>query len=109
MAFEVASIRPSKPGTFIPPSFPLDAGDAYAATGGRFSGDFQLATYIKFAYKLMLTPDQKQSMIAPLAKMGRFGPVPHSGARERQSNERSNALGPMQILVIDHIERPTEN
>ena len=50
MAFEVASIKPSKPGTFIPPNFPLDAGDAYSRTGGRFSGDFQLATYIKFAW-----------------------------------------------------------
>src|SRR5260370_13271138 len=68
MAFEVASIKPSKPGTFIPPNFPLDPGDAYARTGGRFSGDFQLATYIKFAYKLMLTPDQIRSMISPLPK-----------------------------------------
>src|SRR5205807_8263788 len=40
MAFEVASIKPSKPGTFVPPNFPLDAGAAYARTGGRFSGDF---------------------------------------------------------------------
>ncbi len=68
MAFEVASIKPSKPGTFVPPNFPLDAGDAYSRTGGRFSGDFQLATYIKFAYKLMLTPDQVRSIIAPLPK-----------------------------------------
>jgi uncharacterized protein (TIGR03435 family) len=68
MAFDVASVRQSKPGAFTPPSFPLDAGDAYAATGGRFSADFSLATYIAFAYKLSLTQEQRQSMLARLPK-----------------------------------------
>jgi bla regulator protein blaR1 len=67
-AFDVASVRQSKPGTFTPPSFPLDAGDAYASTGGRFSADFPLATYIAFAYKLSLTQEQRQSMLARLPK-----------------------------------------
>src|SRR5258708_34256896 len=58
MAFEVAPIKPSKPGTFVRPNFPLDAGDAYSRTGGRLSGDFQPASYFKFAYKLRLTPEQ---------------------------------------------------
>ena len=68
MSFEVASIKQSKPGTFFPPNFPLDPGDAYARTGGRFTADFRLATYITFAYKLSLTEEQVQSMIAPLPK-----------------------------------------
>jgi uncharacterized protein (TIGR03435 family) len=68
MAFDVASVRQSKPGTFTPPSFPLDAGDAYVLTGGRFSADFPLATYIAFAYKLSLTQEQRQSMLARLPK-----------------------------------------
>src|SRR5580692_11435398 len=59
MAFEVASIRPSDPGKFTPPAFPLDAGDAYASTGGRFSADFPLSVYITFAYKLSPTPEQR--------------------------------------------------
>jgi len=67
-AFDVVSIRPSKPGTFTPASFPLDAWDAYRSTGGRFEADFGLSTYIKFAYKLSLTTDQIDSMVAPLPK-----------------------------------------
>jgi len=68
MSFEVASIKQSKPGAFVPPKFPLDAGDAYNPTGGLFSADFPLAVYIQFAYKLWLIPEQMQSMIAPLPK-----------------------------------------
>jgi uncharacterized protein (TIGR03435 family) len=68
MAFEVASIKQSKPGTFRPPNFPLDVGDAYASVGGRFSADFALPSYIRFAYKLSLTQDQMQSLLAGLPK-----------------------------------------
>ena len=67
MAFEVASIKKDT-GNFKPPSFALDSGDAYAATGGRFSADFPLTVYISFAYKLSLTPEQRQAMIAHLPK-----------------------------------------
>ena len=65
MAFEVASIKPDK-GAFTPPNFPLDNGDAYAPTGGRFSADFPLVTYIQFAYKVRFTQEQVQSMLANL-------------------------------------------
>ena len=65
MAFEVASVKPDT-GPFRPPNFPLDAGDAYRPVGGRFSADFPLMTYITFAYKLSLAPDQRQSLIAHL-------------------------------------------
>jgi bla regulator protein BlaR1 len=51
MAFDVASIKLAKPGTFTPPSFFLDAGDA-KPSGGRLSGSWPLAFYISFAYKL---------------------------------------------------------
>ncbi len=49
MSFEVASVKQDT-GPFRSPNFPLDAGDAYATTGGRFSADFPLVTYISFAY-----------------------------------------------------------
>jgi uncharacterized protein (TIGR03435 family) len=67
MAFEVASIKPDK-GAFKPPNFPLDNGDKYVPTGGRFSADFPLVTYIQFAYKIRFTQDQVQSMFARLPK-----------------------------------------
>jgi bla regulator protein BlaR1 len=68
MSFEVVSIKPSRPGTFTPPNFPLDASDAYESTGGRFSADFPLSIYITFAYKLDLTREQTESMLAHLPK-----------------------------------------
>ncbi len=51
MAFEVASVKPSK-GAFVPSNFPLDASDDYSATNGRLSADSTLSGYIQFAYKL---------------------------------------------------------
>jgi bla regulator protein blaR1 len=51
MAFEVASIKLAKPGTFTMPTFFLDLGDG-KPPGARFSGSWPLAAYIWFAYKL---------------------------------------------------------
>jgi len=64
-AFEVASVK-LDPGPFRPPNFPLDPGDAFRPVGGRFSADFPLSTYIAFAYKLSLSSDQRQAMLAHL-------------------------------------------
>ena len=70
MSFEVASIHQSKPGTFTPPNFALDDGDAFEAENphGRFFADFPLRVYIMFAYKFRPTSDQMHSMLAPLPK-----------------------------------------
>ncbi len=67
MAFEVASIRQRAPGAqFTPPNFPLSNENAYADTGGRFIANFPLVVYITFAYKLELTREQRQAMVAHL-------------------------------------------
>jgi len=68
MSFDVASIRPSKPGTFTPPNFPLSRDDAYAPTAGLFTAAFPLMVYIEFAYKLWQTREQRESMLAHLPK-----------------------------------------
>jgi bla regulator protein blaR1 len=65
MAFDVASVKPDA-GPFRPPNFPLDTGDAFRPVGGHFNADFPLTTYITFAYKVGLTADQRQAMIAHL-------------------------------------------
>jgi bla regulator protein BlaR1 len=58
MAFELASVKLSKPDKFFPPSFPLDSGYAFTNVqtkeppNGRFSANFSLTAYISFAYKL---------------------------------------------------------
>ena len=65
MSFEVASIRPSEPGKFTPPNFALDVSDGYnQAPGGLFKAGFSLEKYIEFAYKLMLSKDERDAMVA---------------------------------------------
>jgi bla regulator protein blaR1 len=66
MSFEVASIRPTS--SFTPPDFPLSADNSYRPTGGLFRASFPLATYIEFAYKLSLSPDQRKSLLSGLPK-----------------------------------------
>jgi uncharacterized protein (TIGR03435 family) len=66
MAFDVASVKLDK-GPSRSPSFPLDNGDAFTP-GNRFFADFRLLTYIRFAYKASLTPEQSDSILAQLPK-----------------------------------------
>jgi bla regulator protein blaR1 len=66
MAFDVVSIRQSKPDAPMTATFPLDPGDSYSPNGGLFSARFPLIAYIEFAYKLSLTPGQRQSVLAHL-------------------------------------------
>ena len=66
MEFEVASIHLGDPGKFIPPRFGLNIDNAPTPPGGHFKADFTLPVYIEFAYKLMLTPEQSDSVLAHL-------------------------------------------
>ncbi len=75
MAFEVASVKLLKPGSGgRAPNFALDEGDGFtdplsgARPHGRLSSAFPVSVYISFAYKLSLTPDQRQAMLAGLPK-----------------------------------------
>jgi uncharacterized protein (TIGR03435 family) len=66
MAFDVASIKPSK-GPFVPANFPLDLSDDYGAPGGgatngRLTADETLAAYIEFAYKVWGNEVQSQEL-----------------------------------------------
>ena len=65
MAFDVASVKAAK--EFAPPNFPLSAEGAYVP-GGRLTATFPLTTYVMFAYKLQLTPEQTRAMLAELPK-----------------------------------------
>ena len=68
MSFEVASIRLSKPGTFMRPSFGLNAEEGFVPAGGIFTADFPLEVYIEFAYKLSLSPEESNALRANLPK-----------------------------------------
>jgi bla regulator protein blaR1 len=67
MSFEVASIRPSEPGT-IPANISMETDDNYRSTGGLFTADRTLETYINFAYKLHPTPEQREAMYGHMPK-----------------------------------------
>ena len=68
LSFDVASIRPTKPGEFTPPNFPLSSDNAYAETAGLFNADFPLSVYIEFAYKFLPSNEQREAMLAHLPK-----------------------------------------
>jgi uncharacterized protein (TIGR03435 family) len=68
MAFDVASVKPVASGSYASAGFPLDAGNGYRFTGGRFSAAFPLIVFIMFAYKLTLTPGEMDALLAPLPK-----------------------------------------
>jgi len=64
-AFEVASLRSTRPGTGPTRTSRWARGDAYTPNGGRFSATgFPLVTYIAFACKLV--GGQAQSFVAQL-------------------------------------------
>ena len=65
LTFEVASVRQDK-GDFTPPSFALSADDWFRDPQGRFHADFELLTYITFAYKTWLTPAEENAVLAKL-------------------------------------------
>jgi uncharacterized protein (TIGR03435 family) len=52
MAFEVASVRPSDPGSYDPVNVDLDVSDYFRYHGGPVRMSGALANYIMFAYKL---------------------------------------------------------
>ena len=68
MSYEVASIRPGDPGKFIRPTIDLSIEDTPITPGGAFIADFSLPIYIEFAYKILLTREQEQAMVAHLPK-----------------------------------------
>ena len=49
MTFDVASIKPSTPEAVVYPPFPLDDGNAFTQTGGRFRAQSRLPAFINFA------------------------------------------------------------
>ncbi len=82
MAFEVASVKPSK-GAVEPSNLPLTPWDDYIATNGRFRADATLSTYLEFAYKLW--PSELQSR--------EFSHLPKWAASDRYSIEARAATG----------------
>jgi len=69
-AFDVASVKPSKPDTQPNSNFPLGPGDVYVPNGGLFSASgLPLVTYIFFAYKFI--GNQAQALIPQLPEWAR--------------------------------------
>jgi len=65
-SFDVASVRQSTDQEPSSSLFPLGAGDAYRATGGRFRAtNVSLLTYIAFAYKLTSSEQNQVELQGP--------------------------------------------
>jgi uncharacterized protein (TIGR03435 family) len=62
MSFESASVQPSN--SRDPGPFPLFVDNIYRSTGGVYKASFPLRYYIEFAYKLSLTPQQRESWLS---------------------------------------------
>jgi bla regulator protein blaR1 len=65
LEFEVASIRPSEPCNTTCTNI-VFLHEESIPLGGRYDANFPLPVYIEFAYKIMLTPEQEQVMVAHL-------------------------------------------
>ncbi len=66
-SFDVASVKPSAPGSQTYSNFPLGPGDAYVPNGGLFeTTNFPLATYIFFAWQIQ--GNQGQSLVPQLPR-----------------------------------------
>jgi len=105
MAFEVASIRQRPPGApFTPPNFPLSNENAYTATGGRFAANFPVVVYITFAYKLSLTQEQRQAMIAHLPKWVASDPFIIQAKAPNSSPTKDQMRLMVQSLLADRFQ-----
>ena len=67
MEFEVASVREDN-GPFTPPNFALSPDDAYLANTDTLTADFNLSTYMEFAYKLWPTSSEHHALYDSLPK-----------------------------------------
>jgi bla regulator protein blaR1 len=110
MSFEVASIRPGDPGKFIYPTIDLSVEDTPIPSNGYFKTDFSLPVYIEFAYKIMLTPKQEQTMVADLPKWVGTQPfvieakAPTAGATKDQIRLMMQSLLASRFKLAVHFE-----
>lgn len=113
MSFEVASIRLAKPGTFRPSNMDLSIEDTSVPPGGRLFADASLESYVEFAYKIMPSREQEESMIADLPKwVGTDRFVIQAEATGNPTKDQMRLM--MQSLLADrfhlhvHLERRVE-
>ena len=68
LEFEVASVKPSQPGSSPGANMSMNTGDYLKPTGGLFTANLPLVTYIVFAYKLSLDHEQAKLLLDSLPK-----------------------------------------
>ena len=62
LEFEVASVKPGGPGSSPGANMSMNTGDYLKPTGGLFTANLPLVTYIAFAYKLSLDHEEGKSL-----------------------------------------------
>lgn len=68
IAFDVASIRPADPDSQNRSNFSWFPNSKFVPPNGRLSANLPLIPYIEFAYKVRLTPEQREKALATLPK-----------------------------------------
>lgn len=68
LEFEVASVKPSEPGSYRGGNVAINMGDYVEPTGGLFMANFPLFVLIEFAYKLSPAPEQEKALLDSLPK-----------------------------------------
>lgn len=68
MEFEVASIRRDISDRNTPPNFAITSDDGWGPSSNLFVADYPLLTYIEFAYKLWLTPSEREALLSKLPR-----------------------------------------
>lgn len=66
MEFEVASVRRDMSDANTPPNFAITSDDGAGPSSNLFTADFPLMIYVEFAYKLWLTPGQRETLLSEL-------------------------------------------
>jgi len=106
LSFDVASVRPEKPGAFVRPTILLTADDKYSPTSGEIIVDFPVDIYIAFAYKMQLSAAQRDEMLSKLPKWvstQRF--VIHARAAATPRKDQIRLM--MQSLLADRFKLAT--
>jgi bla regulator protein blaR1 len=99
LAFEVASVREDPSGKYLTPPFSVDSDNGFADTGGLFTADAPLTTYISFAYKL----DQQHNMLAHLPQWASTKHFEmHARAAGHPSKDQMRLM--MQTLLADRFK-----
>ncbi len=104
MEFEVAAIKLGDLEKFTPPTVPLSIEDDPVPAGNRFVADFPLVAYIEFAYKIMLTREERELMLSRVPKWVGSKPFFIEAKTPAGDHTKDQLRLMMQSLLVDRFK-----